>query len=537
MRTLKIIGLFILVILASTAAAAGEDEFFPPGNETGNLTIYDTLLNNGNFTLIVAALNQTALNATLQSDGEYTLFAPSDEAINLFSADIFNFLLRQSDLLRALTNYHIADGAYYAADLEQMEKLRTLLGIDVKINVTDEGIMVDEALITESDINCTNGVIHVINAVLEPPGTPKYTIYQTLNRSGMFGTLVTALDATALNETLNGTGLYTVFAPTERAFAALPAGELDALFNDTAALDEILRYHIIDGFTTRNGLVDAGTMWTLQGGRVVIVETEEGVMVNDAHLTTADLLCRDGLIHVIDAVLIPPEEKVVDFSAEPVRGEAPLTVRFSVNGTVENITTCFWDFGNGFLSTHKSPIFTYHDAGAYTVSLTVTDAMGLTYTAIKPDFIVVEKVPPEETSIYQTVAADENLTTLATALQMTGLDVVLNDTEEIFTLFAPTEDAFAALPEGTLEALLNDTAALTDVLLYHAADGAYMAADLQEMEALEMLAGENVTIVWDEMNETLMIDDALVVRPDVTCSNGVIHVIDAVLQPPSSEEA
>jgi uncharacterized surface protein with fasciclin (FAS1) repeats len=234
---------------------------------------------------------------------------------------------------------------------------------------------------------------------------------------------------------------------------------------------------------------------------------------------------------VIDAVLIPPEEKVVDFEADMTEGEVPLTVQFVVNGTVENITSWYWDFGNGFMSTRESPLFTYHEAGTYTVSLTVTDETNQTYTAVKPDFIIVEEVPPEEMSIYETAAADEDLATLVTALQMTGLDETLNGTE-IFTLFAPTDEAFAGLPEGALDALLNDTAALNDVLLHHVAGGEYWAADLAGLEALEMLSGESVAILWDETNETLMIDDAMVTVSDVGCTNGVIHVIDGVLQLP-----
>ncbi|NVO66205.1 fasciclin domain-containing protein [Methanofollis tationis] len=531
MRALKILGLCILVILASTGIAAGEDEPLPPDEEAGNLTIYDTLLNNGTFTLMVTALNQTGLNETLSTGAAYTFFAPTDEAINAYSGDILNLLLRQPDMLKILLNYHIADGTYSAADLEEMDTLQTLLGMYVAITVTEEGIRVNEALITQSDITCTNGVVHVIDAALEPPGTPKYTIYQTLNRTGNFATLVTALDVTGLNETLNGTEVYTVFAPTDGAFNNLPEGTLDALLNDTAALNEILLYHVVDGFTTRNGLVDAGKMWTLQGKTLIITETDEGVMVNDARITIADLLCRNGLIHVIDAVLVPPEEKVVDVVAEPTQGELPLTVQFAVNGTVENITSWYWDFGNGFMSTRESPLFTYHEAGVYTVSLTVTDETDRTYTAVKPDFIVVEEAAPEEMSIFQTAAADESLSTLVTALEMTGLDETLNGTE-IFTLFAPTDEAFAALPEGALDALLDDTEALNDILLHHAAGGEYWAADLIGLEALEMLSGKSVRILWDEANETLMIDDALVTVSDVGCTNGVIHVIDGVLQLP-----
>jgi transforming growth factor-beta-induced protein len=141
------------------------------------------------------------------------------------------------------------------------------------------------------------------------------------------------------------------------------------------------------------------------------------------------------------------------------------------------------------------------------------------------------EAPVAELSIYETARADADFATLTAALDLTGLNETLNGTE-IYTVFAPTEDAFAALPEGTLDALLNDTAALSDVLLYHVVSGEYRAADLAALEQLETVLGADVAISWDAENETLMVDNATVTVADIECSNGVIHAIDGVLIPP-----
>ncbi|TAJ43965.1 fasciclin domain-containing protein [Methanofollis fontis] len=534
MNAIKVMSLFLLAILVITGIAAGEDTYLT-GIEGGNLSIYDALSGDSNFTMLVTTLDLTGLNETLSAEGSYTLFAPTDEAINEIPEDVLDLLMNDTVMLEMVLSYHLVNGTYYAADLEQMDTLGTMLGMDVNLTVTDDGIMVNDALIIQSDVTCTNGVIHVIDTVLEPPGTPDYTIYETLGMADNFTTLVTALDATGLNETLNGTEMYTLFAPTDDAFAALPEGVLDGLLNDTPALTDVLLYHVVDGYMDEESLTMMGEVQSLQGTNLTITVTEEGVMVDNALIMVSDVLCRNGVFHVIDAVLVPPVEGAVDFSAEPTEGMAPLDVQFTVNTTIANITKYYWDFGNGYMSTRQDPLFTYHEAGTYNVSLTVTDEMGHTYTEMKMDYIMVE----EESggmSIAETVGGDENFTTLAAALEMTGLDMTLNGSDD-YTLFAPTNDAFAALPEGVLDGLLNDTEALTDVLLYHAAADTYMAEDLMGMESLMMLNGMETTITWDEMNESLMIDDATVISADIECTNGVVHVIDMVLQPAAEETA
>ena len=124
--------------------------------------------------------------------------------------------------------------------------------------------------------------------------------------------------------------------------------------------------------------------------------------------------------------------------------------------------------------------------------------------------------------------------TLAAALTAADLVETLSG-EGPFTVFAPTDDAFAALPEGTVEGLLEDIPALTDVLLYHVVGGYAPASKVLEMEALSTLLGKNVEVSLDDEGNP-MIGDAMIVLTDVMANNGVIHVIDAVLLPPEGED-
>ena len=134
-------------------------------------------------------------------------------------------------------------------------------------------------------------------------------IVDTAVEAGDFTTLATALTEAGLVETLKGEGPYTVFAPTDAAFEALPEGTVEALLEDpTGQLTEILTYHVVPGKVMSTDLSDGMTATTVNGADVTITIADDGtVMVNDATVTTADIETSNGVIHVIDSVLIPPE--------------------------------------------------------------------------------------------------------------------------------------------------------------------------------------------------------------------------------------
>lgn len=130
------------------------------------------------------------------------------------------------------------------------------------------------------------------------------TIVKTVIDSGGFKTLVTALKTADLVETLNGNGPFTVFAPTDDAFAKLPEETVKELINDKEALIKILTYHVISGKVMAKDVMNISSAKTLQGGDLAI-ETTGGVMINNAKVIKADLECSNGVIHIIDTVLMP----------------------------------------------------------------------------------------------------------------------------------------------------------------------------------------------------------------------------------------
>lgn len=132
----------------------------------------------------------------------------------------------------------------------------------------------------------------------------KTDIVDTAVAAGSFKTLATALQAAGLVETLKGAGPFTVFAPTDEAFAKLPKGTVEALLKDKAKLTAILTYHVVAGNVMAKDVVKLKSAKTVQGGSVTI-DTAAGVKVDEAHVVKTDIACSNGVIHVIDTVLMP----------------------------------------------------------------------------------------------------------------------------------------------------------------------------------------------------------------------------------------
>ncbi|MDH3729510.1 MAG: fasciclin domain-containing protein [Acidimicrobiia bacterium] len=130
-------------------------------------------------------------------------------------------------------------------------------------------------------------------------------IVDTAVAAGDFTTLATALDAAGLIDTLKGEGPFTVFAPTDAAFAALPAGTVEGLLEDIPTLTSILTYHVVSGLVKAEDVVGLSSATTLNGSDVSITVDGASVMINDANVTVTDILASNGVIHVIDAVLLP----------------------------------------------------------------------------------------------------------------------------------------------------------------------------------------------------------------------------------------
>jgi len=209
--------------------------------------------------------------------------------------------------------YHVVSGQALSTDLSDGQTITTLLGEDITVTIGMNGVMINNATVVVADITATNGVVHVIDAVLLPPAPqPTTTVVDVIVNSNVHNTLEAAVVAAGLVETLSGTGPFTVFAPTDNAFAALPAGTVETLLADpTGTLTQILLYHVVGAQALSTDLTNGQTVATLQGQTVTVTINADGVFINNAQVTVADIVTDNGVIHVIDAVLLPQQPSFV----------------------------------------------------------------------------------------------------------------------------------------------------------------------------------------------------------------------------------
>ena len=440
-----------------------------------------------------------------------------------------------------------------------------------------------------------------IDTTPEPTAT---TIVDVAVADGNFTTLVAALQATGLDATLSDTSeSYTVFAPTDDAFALLGQETIDGLLNDLDTLTDILTYHVISGeVDAAAAIASAGNLVEMVNGDMVGLSLDgDNLLVNVATVTITDIQADNGIIHVIDAVLMPladraePTLNIVDTAiaagsfdtlvsvlqttgldaaladesrsftvfaptdeafamidaetiaallANPdvltdillqhvVEAEVLSTTAFSLNGqSAETLS------GVAIPVSINSALNSLSFGGA---TVTVKDIYASNGVIHVIDMVVVADVelPAPAMSIVDVALANGNFTTLVAALQATGLDTVLDDPESNFTVFAPSDGAFALLGQETINSLLADTAALTEILLYHVLPGATVLQDgavtiAQSVDSIVTTANtQDVSLSFTD--GTLYVNKSAVSLTDITADNGVIHVVDQVILPLSAK--
>ena len=287
----------------------------PPTEAPMAKDIVDTAIADGRFTTLVAAIQAAGLVDALKAEGPFTVFAPTDDAFAALPEGTLDSLLlpENKQQLTDILLYHVVEGKVMAADVTGLSAAPTLLGKDLAVKVDMGNVYINEAKVIITDIETSNGVIHVIDAVLLPPAEEAAapgTIIDIAVADGRFTTLVAAVQAAGLVETLSGEGPFTVFAPTDDAFAALPAGTLDSLLlpENKQQLTDILLYHVVSGKVMAADVVGLTSAPTVLGKDIAITVKDGSVYLNDTvKIIITDIEASNGVIHVIDAVLLPPQ--------------------------------------------------------------------------------------------------------------------------------------------------------------------------------------------------------------------------------------
>ena len=286
----------------SSSSSSHENTMMTKASYTAEKDIVDTAVSAGSFTILAKALTEANLVGALKGEGPFTVFAPTDEAFKKLPKGTLETLLKPEnrDMLVGILTYHVVPGELDAGKVLSNKTLTTLNG--QRTDIADGKI--DNATIIKTDIECSNGIIHVIDEVILPESD---SILDIASSAGSFNTLAAALEAADLVDALKGDGPFTVFAPTDEAFAALPEGTVESLLKpeNKDQLRAILLYHVVEGRVYADQAIKAGEAETLQGTDVKINKSWGNVKINDAKVTTADIEASNGVIHVIDRVILP----------------------------------------------------------------------------------------------------------------------------------------------------------------------------------------------------------------------------------------
>jgi uncharacterized surface protein with fasciclin (FAS1) repeats len=556
-------------------------------------TVVEIIVNSPDHTTLEAAVIAAELADDLSGTGPFTVFAPTDAAFaNLPEGLVATLLEDPTGDLAQILLYHVVGGTALSSSLSDGQIITTLQGQDVTVTIDMGNVFINDAQVIVADLQAENGVVHVIDAVLVPELEEPLpaTVVEIIVNSPDHTTLEAAVIAAELADDLSGTGPFTVFAPTDAAFANLPEGLVETLLEDpTGDLAQILLYHVVGGTALSSSLSDGQIITTLQGQDVTVTIDMGNVFINDAQVIVADLQAENGVVHVIDAVLVPeleeplpatvveiivnsPDHTTLEAAviaaelADDLSGTGPFTVFAPTDAAFANLPEGLVETLLEDPTGDLAQILLYHVVGGTALSsslsdgqiittlqgqdVTVTIDMGNVFIndaqVIVADLqaengvvhvidavLVPELEEPLPATVVEIIVNSPDHTTLEAAVIAAELADDLSGTGP-FTVFAPTDAAFANLPEGLVETLLEDpTGDLAQILLYHVVGGTALSTSLSDGQIITTLQGQDVTVTIDMGN--VFINDAQVIVADLQAENGVVHVIDAVLVPELEE--
>ena len=414
--------------------------------------IVEKLADRPEFSILVTAVTEAGLADALASAEDITILAPTNEAFARIPEDDLAALLADTDALTDVLTYHVIPERISFRNFESGTVDTLLAGNGVDINVQSffwgfyRTVSVDDAVITRANLRADNGVIHTINEVLDPGYQVIPTILDIAADNPEFSILASLVEQAGIARALDSEHYdLTVFAPTNAAFEALGEETLEAVQDDRKLLRKILKNHIVRGSQESSSLIEEGAAQTILGLSLPLSEDPDsltGFSIAGEPLEAVDIAARNGIIHVVGGVLVPPApQSLVDIASS------------------------------------REELSTFVTA--------------LTAAELAPTFDTIQRWPA-------------------------------------FTIFAPDDAAFAALPDGTIDALLADpTGALADILSLHVVAGRLEADRLRDGQVLESLSGDRLTVRIADGEVT--INDVPVVETDLKARNGVLHVVGNVI--------
>ncbi|NME72493.1 fasciclin domain-containing protein [Flammeovirga aprica] len=535
---------------------------------TQSLTIAQLAIGTPDFSTLVTALSQANLVTPFtQVTNQYTVFAPTNKAFEDAGVNLDE--ISEAQLQRILL-HHVASNKVLSSSLQNGQMVETLAETELMVKIEGSSVMIGDATVVQADVNAFNGVVHAIDKVLIP--AEELETILSIASSDDFTSLATALTTANLADMFGKTDkMYTVFAPDNMAFTSLLAATNGiSSFDDLSmeALEILLGHHVVEGKVMAMDLKDGQMVNTLAGTKLEVKIMGTDVMIGGVKVKQADVEANNGVVHIVEDVIVPTEAltiaqiaisnnftSLVDALAKAelvspftdASNEftvfAPTNEAFTAAGI--NLDEVSKEDLDRILKHHVISNKVLSDAlqngqKVETLAGTRLDVMiengnvmiGESMVAL-PNLSgvngvvhVIDKVLMPST-IVDVATTQGVFTSLLGALDNTDLlstfnvdykDGVLKE----YTVFAPTDEAFAAISDVTLT---NEQ--LAAILANHVVSNKVLSTDLQDGQVVETLGEGTLTVSIN--NGVVTVGGATVSKANVGASNGVIHVINKVI--------
>uniref|UniRef100_A0A3Q4B7F9 Uncharacterized protein n=1 Tax=Mola mola TaxID=94237 RepID=A0A3Q4B7F9_MOLML len=509
----------------------------------------------------------SGLRGEIEGKGSYTMFAPSNEAWGQLDAVSRKEINVNIELYNAL-HFHMVNRRLMTKDLRNEMTFPSMYNdLGLYINHYSNGIVtVNCARIIHANQVATNGVVHVIDRVISAVAN---TIKEVLDVNDDLSAFNSAALFSGLIDKLGQPGHYTLFAPTNEAFKKLTPELQERFARDKDVARVMVNYHLLNSVQCSEAIMAGSVFVTEEGSTIEIGCDGDSLTVNGIKMVLKkDIVATNGVIHLIDQILIPDSAKVgielmgdsqstfsdmvselglaaamgpkteytilapnnVAFTSKSIPKKGILLRKILENHILKLKITLSELYNGQLLETLAGKllrVFIYRTAVCIENACMVRGSKEGSRTALH---VMRSIIKPADKTIYNYLIADGRFKIFLGLMETAGLTDLLKQ-EGAYTIFAPTDDAFAGLTRQDLEFLKKDLNALRVILLYHFSNGIFINGGLEGgvTNLLKTLQGNNLQVL--SVNNSIHVNSVDVSDSDLMATNGVIHVVKNVLYP------
>ncbi|XP_008295902.1 periostin isoform X2 [Stegastes partitus] len=509
------------------------------------------------------------LREEIEGKGSFTMFAPSNDAWDQLEPNVRAALESNVNIeLYNALHFHMVNRRLLTKDLKNGMSLTSMYNdLGLYINHYSNGVVtVNCARIIHANQVATNGVVHVIDRVISAVGN---TIKEVLDVNDELSSFSAAALASDMMDKLDQPGQYTLFAPTNEAFDKLSPGYLERIMADKTVIAALVNYHLLNSVQCAEAIMAGSVYETEEGSTIEIGCDGDSLTVNGIKMVLKkDIVASNGVIHLIDQVLVPNSAKeVMELMGQSqstfidLMSELDLAAALGPKTEYTLLAPLNTAFTNEVMSTDQSLLKIILEnhilklkvtlSELYNGQLLETIAGKLLRVFIYRTAVCIENacmtrggkegsngalhlmksiIKPADKTLYELLIADGRFKIFLTLMETAGLDELLKQ-EGSYTIFAPTDDAFDGLSKEDFALLKSDVNALRTILLYHFSNGVFINGGLEGgvTNLLKTFQGNNLQVI--SVNNSIHVNSVDVPDSDLMATNGVIHVVKNVLYP------